>query len=549
MEKKFFIQENGLISKAYSIDDLRTKDLTSSTLVCIKFGDWKEAKDIPEIAEILEWQPKPPNEVDWSPSPPPINTSKQQLFHQSTQTNQPIQPFQQTIIIAGLNRKSTGLAFVLALFFGPLGLLYSTVTGGIIMFFVSLFIGLVTFGFGLIIGWIICIIWAMIAVNSYNAKLSHSSIVSNQQRQPHQQTNTHYSNNHPMVSPKAETQVKHELEIESNISTQDPFLKVAEISDDKTSFIQTNNLSDRKSDSENLKKVNENLLSKNKMLLITGSFIFIAGLVSYFLFLNKNDSTNVAMVNTLQSLAKTNEIKSNETKIQSTPIVYVKTNDGSTLRLRTQPSEMAPVIAKIPNGTSLNINSYSEQYDNVNGEKGKWCNVTYNGVKGWAWGGFLKNKIDGETAETNNLVEEINAKLASTHNSKYRVVTDIDKNWSKYDFDNIISPERNKFQYFPYIVKGDFNGDGISDLAAQIKNIENNFERLVFIFGGNNETKFYDGQLCSGISFIPANEWKSHWEKGSLKLNADAIIVSCFESSAWILYWDGNSLKEYWMSD
>jgi hypothetical protein len=67
--------------------------------------------------------------------------------------------------------KSVGVAFALAFFFGPLGMLYATVGGAVTMFFVSLVVALITVGFGLLITWPICIIWACMATNSYNATL------------------------------------------------------------------------------------------------------------------------------------------------------------------------------------------------------------------------------------------------------------------------------------------------------------------------------------------------------------------------------------------
>lgn len=67
--------------------------------------------------------------------------------------------------------KSVGLAILLAVIFGPLGLLYSTVMGAIVMFIVNIVVALVTVGFGLILTWPICGVWAAVAVKSYNKKL------------------------------------------------------------------------------------------------------------------------------------------------------------------------------------------------------------------------------------------------------------------------------------------------------------------------------------------------------------------------------------------
>ena len=73
--------------------------------------------------------------------------------------------------------KSMGLAVALALFFGGLGLLYATITGGIIMLILQLcafVIAIFTLGFGGILFipiHIISVIWAMVAVKKYNEKL------------------------------------------------------------------------------------------------------------------------------------------------------------------------------------------------------------------------------------------------------------------------------------------------------------------------------------------------------------------------------------------
>jgi hypothetical protein len=70
--------------------------------------------------------------------------------------------------------KSVGISIILTVLFGPLGMLYSTVAGGLIMMVVSLAVGVCTLGFGLLVTWPICIIWGALAVTSYNAKLTRS---------------------------------------------------------------------------------------------------------------------------------------------------------------------------------------------------------------------------------------------------------------------------------------------------------------------------------------------------------------------------------------
>ena len=88
-------------------------------------------------------------------------------------TNQSNQQQPQQIIVVQ-NQKSAGLAIVLALFFGPLGLFYATVSGGAIMCVISIIVGIFTMGIGLIFTQIACVIWAVMAVNGQNAAAQYT---------------------------------------------------------------------------------------------------------------------------------------------------------------------------------------------------------------------------------------------------------------------------------------------------------------------------------------------------------------------------------------
>lgn len=71
--------------------------------------------------------------------------------------------------------KSMGISILLTALFGPLGMLYSTIAGAIIMLIISALVALLTFGWGVIFTWPICIIWAALATRSYNNKLKSNS--------------------------------------------------------------------------------------------------------------------------------------------------------------------------------------------------------------------------------------------------------------------------------------------------------------------------------------------------------------------------------------
>lgn len=82
-----------------------------------------------------------------------------------------------SVTIVG-NRKSVGAAFLLAFFFGPLGLLYASVTGGIVMFLLAFPLAFFTMGVGYLFIHIGCIIWAVVAANNQNNSLLQQQSVS-----------------------------------------------------------------------------------------------------------------------------------------------------------------------------------------------------------------------------------------------------------------------------------------------------------------------------------------------------------------------------------
>src|SRR5262245_26725469 len=89
-------------------------------------------------------------------------------------TSEPSPPpvaVQQTTVINVGTQKSVFGAVVLAFLFGPLGMLYSTIVGAVVMFFVSLIIVIPTLGLGLIITLPIGMIWAGFAADSHNKRL------------------------------------------------------------------------------------------------------------------------------------------------------------------------------------------------------------------------------------------------------------------------------------------------------------------------------------------------------------------------------------------
>ena len=75
----------------------------------------------------------------------------------------------QTVI--AVPTKSMGIAIILTILFGPLGMLYATIPGAIVMFILKLLAFVLTAGLGLILLWPIAVVWSAMAVKSHNDRL------------------------------------------------------------------------------------------------------------------------------------------------------------------------------------------------------------------------------------------------------------------------------------------------------------------------------------------------------------------------------------------
>jgi hypothetical protein len=73
-------------------------------------------------------------------------------------------------------QKSVPLAIVLTIIFGPLGLLYVSILGAIVMFVVTLIISFFIFGLGFLFTWPVCVIWAYLSVKKYNSQIIQEEI-------------------------------------------------------------------------------------------------------------------------------------------------------------------------------------------------------------------------------------------------------------------------------------------------------------------------------------------------------------------------------------
>lgn len=80
--------------------------------------------------------------------------------------------------------KNLTTSLLFSVFLGPLGLLYASARGGIIMLLIAFVVISSRFPVPIMIMWVCCSIWSVLATNRYNAKLLEARM-----RKPHEEKN------------------------------------------------------------------------------------------------------------------------------------------------------------------------------------------------------------------------------------------------------------------------------------------------------------------------------------------------------------------------
>lgn len=72
----------------------------------------------------------------------------------------------------GGEEKSLFRALLLTLLFGPIGLFYASVIGGVLMTALAIGLGAATYGLGALAVWPLCWIWAIGAASAHNSRVN-----------------------------------------------------------------------------------------------------------------------------------------------------------------------------------------------------------------------------------------------------------------------------------------------------------------------------------------------------------------------------------------
>jgi Bacterial SH3 domain len=276
-----------------------------------------------------------------------------------------------------------------------------------------------TFGFGLIATNIVCVIWAMIAVNNYNNRVGRPPQVQQVQsppvfqQQPSFQSPPQFQSfQAPPASPPPVTEPKEE---KSETPTVRQHKSPAPVEQQYTaSSPATGGANPMLNNAANW--ITQNLRA---LLILAGAVLGLAMLilaVKYIVTVKfdkdspDKPSAEAKKEQPVEKETPAKQMPPESPQQQITPAStppptqisiafkpdafagFVKTKQGSDLRLRAEPSESATVLMNIRNFGSVNVLGYEDKDVVVNGEKGHWYKVRYQEQEGWVWGGFIVRK-------------------------------------------------------------------------------------------------------------------------------------------------------------
>ncbi len=164
----------------------------------------------------------------------------------------------------------------------------------------------------------------------------------------------------------------------------------------------------------------------------------------------------------------------------------------------------------------------------------------------------VNNLANGNVLVPSAMANEINGLLKEKFGGSLVVVNDSMAKWPKDEFDYFIASKRKEQPDYPYISKGDFNGDGQQDAAALVKDTGKEKYQVAVIFGAPldpNRIMFWteDIDICA-LSTYPKGPLEG-MDTGKVNMKGDGIGIEYYEKSSFVLYWNGSAFKRAWTGD
>ena len=147
----------------------------------------------------------------------------------------------------------------------------------------------------------------------------------------------------------------------------------------------------------------------------------------------------------------------------------------------------------------------------------------------------------------------VNELLRSRPGRKWHVLTDKQAAWDKQDFEYYLTAGRKKDPNYPFIIKGDFNGDNKMDYAALVTNDKIYYDALVTrvaILPAEGSIVLIDENSFNKtvLTAVPKSSLIEGYDgptgaNKKVKLKVDAIDVNNHDGGGYYIYWNGTEFK------
>lgn len=148
---------------------------------------------------------------------------------------------------------------------------------------------------------------------------------------------------------------------------------------------------------------------------------------------------------------------------------------------------------------------------------------------------------------TFSLNEKIDFILSEKLDAGWRLEKMTDNSWHSSNITHI-KYIREKDNDFPFIVQGDFDDDGVTDIALKV--VKRNDFRLVIFSPQKNEITWWEHEVKNAvIKAAPRAELSNFDGTKMANMQGKAIMVEYLESNVYYIYWDGEKYDRIWMYD
>jgi|GEM_PF-4788663 len=159
---------------------------------------------------------------------------------------------------------------------------------------------------------------------------------------------------------------------------------------------------------------------------------------------------------------------------------------------------------------------------------------------------------DNKQQMQKSIREEFENLIKNNYGSQWYILNDKQANWDKYDLENFILPARTNDPDYPYIIKGDFDGNGKLDYAATLSKSNDNKMSKIIILLDNGDVYFWDlDPRLYSFSCITERKITSHYDDDLMvNLKGDGIGLGIYETGySEVIYWTGSDFRSIYNGD